>query len=396
MTKKTAAISKSFIGNSFAGASQAQKVDRLNDRIEELEAEISQLKATSIGIEDKQVLEARIQELVKELSNKQGVEEIVIEEIERNVNQPRQTFTAASIQAIAESLNREGQHTPVILLPRSDNKYLLFDGERRWRGASSLGWKTIKAVMLPLDSKINDDNLRRKALSTTLHRENLHPLDLAECLIAEILSKYPYLVEREAEVPRILNTAMSRLERERKNLELAELKLAKSEVQQSWLEEAQFKSVEERDILEAILSLQLNPASIDANIFPMLKLAEDLKATIRKEGIDGSKARELDKLSEERLNVDEKTAKSIRVGATRQVIEEKYSLSQTRSLVKQLLAQQNPVTTLSKRKLKIDKFVQTIREVKIAEIEPETLVILKQVLQEKLQEIERAARSEEG
>jgi ParB family chromosome partitioning protein len=394
MTKKTAAISKSFIGNSFAGASQAQKVDRLNDRIEELEAEISQLKATSIGIEDKQVLEARIQELVKELSNKQGVEEIVIEEIERNVNQPRQTFTAASIQAIAESLNREGQHTPVILLPRSDNKYLLFDGERRWRGASSLGWKTIKAVMLPLDSKINDDNLRRKALSTTLHRENLHPLDLAECLIAEILSKYPYLVEREAEVPRILNTAMSRLERERKNLELAELKLAKSEVQQSWLEEAQFKSVEERDILEAILSLQLNPASIDANIFPMLKLAEDLKATIRKEGIDGSKARELDKLSQERLNVDEQTALSIRVGATRQVIEEKYSLSQTRSLVKKLLAQNNPVKTLSQRKLKIDKFVQTIREVKIAEIESDTLVILKQVLEEKLQEIELAARSD--
>jgi ParB family chromosome partitioning protein len=394
MTKKTAAISKSFIGNSFAGASQAQKVDRLNDRIEELEAEISQLKATSIGIEDKQVLEARIQELVKELSNKQGVEEIVIEEIERNVNQPRQTFTAASIQAIAESLNREGQHTPVILLPRSDNKYLLFDGERRWRGASSLGWKTIKAVMLPLDSKINDDNLRRKALSTTLHRENLHPLDLAECLIAEILSKYPYLVEREAEVPRILNTAMSRLERERKNLELAELKLAKSEVQQSWLEEAQFKSVEERDILEAILSLQLNPASIDANIFPMLKLAEDLKATIRKEGIDGSKARELDKLLQERLNVDEQTALSIRVGATRQVIEEKYSLSQTRSLVKKLLAQNNPVKTLSQRKLKIDKFVQTIREVKIAEIESDTLVILKQVLEEKLQEIELAARSD--
>ncbi len=392
MTKKTAA--RYFIGNSFAGASQAQKVDRLNDRIEELEAEISQLKATSIGIEDQQVLEARIQELVKELSNKQGVEEIAIEEIERNLNQPRQTFTAASIQAIAESLNREGQHTPVILLPRPDNKYLLFDGERRWRGASSLGWKTIKAVMLPLDLKIDDDKLRRKALSTTLHRENLHPLDLAECLIAEILSKYPYLVGREAEVPRILNTAMSRLERDRKNLELAELKLAKSEVQQSWLEEAQFKSVEERDILETILSLQLNPASIDANIFPMLKLAEELKATIRKEGIDGSKARELDKLSVERLKVDEKTALSIRVGATRQVIEEKYSLSQTRSLVKKLLAQNNPEKTSSKQTAKIDKFVKNIRSVKIAEIEPDTLVILKQVLQEKLQEIEQAARSE--
>jgi ParB family chromosome partitioning protein len=390
MTKKTVALSKSFIGNSFAGASQAQKVDRLNDRIEELEAEISQLKATSIGIEEKQVLEARIQELVDELTNKQGVEEIAIEVIERNLHQPRQTFTDASIRAIAESLNREGQHTPIILIPRPDNKYLLFDGERRWRGASSLGWKTIKAVMLPLDSKIDDDKLRRKALSTTLHRENLHPLDLAECLMAEIVSKHPDLVGREVEIPRFLNTAMSRLERERKHLELAELKIAEREIQQAWLETANFKSLEERNIFEIILSLQLNPASIDANIFPMLKLAEDLKATIRQEGIDGSKARELDKLSLERLNVDEKTAKSIRVGATRQVIEEKCSLAQTRSLVKKLLAQNNPEKTRSKQTSKIDKFVRNIRSVNIEKIEPSTLAILKQVLQEKLQEIDKS------
>jgi ParB family transcriptional regulator, chromosome partitioning protein len=122
----------------------------------------------------------------------------------------------------------------------------------------------------------------------------------------------------------------------------------------------------------------------------MLKLAEDLKATIRKEGIDGSKARELDKLSAERLNVDEKKALKIRVTATRQVIEEKYSLAQTRSLVNKLLAQNNPEKTRSKQTAKIDKFVKNIRSVKIEKIEPSALAILKQVLQEKLQEIDKS------
>ncbi|MGL5872670.1 MAG: ParB/RepB/Spo0J family partition protein [Xenococcaceae cyanobacterium] len=389
MTKKTAALSKSFVGNSFAGASQAQKVDRLNDRIEELEAEITKLRANSIDIEEKQALEARIQELVTELSAKQGVEEIAIDVIERNPKQPRQTWTASSIQAIAESLNREGQHTPIILIPQPDCKYLLFDGERRWRGASSLGWKTIKAVMLPSEAKIDDNELRRKALLTTLHRENLHPLDLAECLIAEILSEYPYLVERKKEIPRILNTTMSRLERERKNLELAEIKLASREIQQSWLEEAKFKNFEERDIFEIVLGLQLNPASIDANVFPLLKLASDLKATIREEGLDASKARELDKLSAERLKVEENKALQIRSSNTRQVIDEKYSLSQTKKLVKQLIAQNNSIKTASKQSLKMDKFVQSIREVNIKQIELTYLKTLKQVLQEKLHEIEK-------
>lgn len=394
MTKKPSALSKSFVGKSFVGASQAQKVDGLNDRIEELEAEIARLKATSIDSEGKQALEAKIQELVVELSGKQGIEEIILEEIERNPNQPRQTFPTFSIQAIAESLNREGQLTPVILIPQPKQKYLLFDGERRWRGASFLGWKTIKAVILPINTKIDDNELRRKALSTTLHRENLHPLDLAECLIAEILNEYPYLAAQGAEIPRILNTAMSRLERERKNLELAEIKLANLEIQQTWLEEAEFKTPEERDIFEVILGLQLNPASIDANIFPMLKLAEDIKATIREEGIDASKARELDKLSAERLIVNQNKALEIRVRATRQVIDEKFSVSKTRALVRKLIAQNNPAKTDFKKSWKIEKFVQSIQSVKIEKIEPTHLGTLKQVLQEKLREIEKVINSE--
>ena len=280
------------LSNAFAGAGQAQTIHNLKNRVEELETEISQLKVAGINSDEKAAMEARIQELVTELAAKEGIQEVQVELIERNYLQPRQSFPQHLIQAMAELLKNEGQHTPVILIPQTDGRYLLFDGERRWRAAKLLGWKAIKAVILLENSQLDREELRRKALSTTLHREDLHPLDLAEVLVAEIVYRYPYLQTQSTvtvSIPRILNTAISRLERNGKAAELAELAIASLEIQKEWLEVAGFKACEEADILGIILGLQLNPASVDSNIMPMLKLTEDLKTSVRESGLEASK-----------------------------------------------------------------------------------------------------------
>jgi ParB family chromosome partitioning protein len=385
-------MQKPDISNAFANAGQSQKIHHLTQRVQELEAEINQRRAVEINNKEKIALELRIQELVAELANKQGIEEIAINLIDRNPRQPRQTFTKASIQGMAEILKTQGQHTPIILIALSNGRYLLFDGERRWRAAQQLGWKTLNAVFIDfVEDGIELDNksIHRQALSTTLHREDLNALDLAESLIQQIIYEHPYLEEQKDAIPRILNGAMSRLERNHKNLELSDVRLAPREIQKEWMETAGFKSLEEENIFDVILELQLNPTSIDTNIFPLLKLLQDLKNAIRLEGLEASKARELNKLSADQLNIDEDKALEIRSQLTQKVIQEKLSLSRIKILVKDILKQHKSSEPFNDQKKKIDRAVNTILSIDFQGIQHNQLEEIRQALQEKLQEIDK-------
>ncbi|OYE00299.1 ParB/RepB/Spo0J family partition protein [Nostoc sp. 'Peltigera membranacea cyanobiont' 232] len=380
---------KPDISNAFANAGQSQKIHHLTKRVEELEAEINQLRAVEVDSEEKIVLEARIQELVTELADKQGVSEVPINLIDRNPRQPRQTFTKASIQGMAELLKNQGQHTPVILIPLSNGRYLLFDGERRWRAAPQLGWKTLKAVYIITEIEANDRELHRQALSTTLHREDLNALDLAESLIQQIIYDYPELEEQKDSIPRLLNATMSRLERNRKNLELSDIRLASPETQRQWLETVDFKSAEEQKIFDVILALQLNPTSIDTNIFPLLKLSKDLKTAIREEGLESSKAKELNKLSATQLKMNETQARKARIQLTEKVIQEKLSLSQTKALVKEILKKQKSSENTTNQNSKIIKTVKTIGALELEGLAYNQLKEIRQALEGKLKEIDQ-------
>jgi ParB family transcriptional regulator, chromosome partitioning protein len=380
---------KPDISNAFANAGQSQKIHHLTKRVEELEAEINQLRAVEVDSEEKIVLEARIQELVTELADKQGVLEVPINLIDRNPRQPRQTFTKASIQGMAELLKSQGQHTPVILIPLSNGRYLLFDGERRWRAAPEIGWKTLKAVYIITEIEANDRELHRQALSTTLHREDLNALDLAESLIQQIIYDYPELSEQKDSIPRLLNATMSRLERNRKNLELSDIRLASPETQRQWLETVDFKSTEEQKIFDVILALQLNPTSIDTNIFPLLKLSKDLKTAIREEGLESSKAKELNKLSATQLKMNETQARKARIQLTEKVIQEKLSLSQTKALVKEILKKQKSSENTTNQNSKIIKTVKTIGALELEGLAYNQLKEIRQALEGKLKEIDQ-------
>lgn len=380
---------KPDISNAFANAGQSQKIHHLTKRVEELEAEINQLRAVEVDSEEKIVLEARIQELITELADKQGVSEVPINLIDRNPRQPRQTFTKASIKGMAELLKKQGQHTPVILIPLSNGRYLLFDGERRWRAAPEIGWKTLKAVYIITEIEANDRELHRQALSTTLHREDLNALDLAESLIQQIIYDYPELSEQKDSIPRLLNAAMSRLERNRKNLELSDIRLASPETQRQWLETVDFKSAEEQKIFDVILALQLNPTSIDTNIFPLLKLSKDLKNAIREEGLESSKAKELNKLSATQLKINETQARKVRIQLTEKVIQEKLSLSQTKALVKEILKRHKSSENTTNQNSKIIKTVKTIGALEFEGLAYNQLKEIRQALEGKLKEIDQ-------
>jgi ParB family chromosome partitioning protein len=150
--------------NLFSGAEQIHKLEKAETEIVRLKEEIEQLRELSSTD-----LETQIETLRQELKSQSGILEIPIAQICPNPSQPRQTFLEESVQSMAHSLLRDGQLQPIILIEQ-DEQYLLFDGERRWRGARELGWETLKSVIIP-----KPEALHRQALLTSLHREDPQP-----------------------------------------------------------------------------------------------------------------------------------------------------------------------------------------------------------------------------
>lgn len=382
--KKTVEISQLF-----GQAGQSQQIHQLKNQIETLEAEIIKLRSNVFSTEEKNVLEQQIEQLTNQLANQGGVHEIAIHLIDPDPDQPRQTFPQSIIQERAESLRRQGQKNPIVVIPQINGRYRLFDGELRWRSAPLAGMTKLKAVFFPKEETADEVLLFEGQLVSSIHSQKLHDLDLATALIKLIIYKYPNLKEREDEIPKFLNAFINRLVRNKKVQELALIKDSDFEAQKEWLEASDFKEHEEYEIVSVLLELQLNPVSINNNIFPLLKIAEDLKKVIRSEGLESSKVRELNKLSSEQLRIDESEASVIRTQITQQVVQEKLSLSQTKTLVKQILDKYKDSNGQSQHEKQIDKTIKDIKSINLKDLEQIRLTQLRQVLLEKLNEIEQ-------
>ncbi|MCC5640688.1 ParB/RepB/Spo0J family partition protein [Nostoc sp. CHAB 5844] len=368
--------------NYFSGAKQSQQLTKAEEEIQQLRAEIEQLRS-----QNSSDLEVQLQELRKQLQSRSGLASIEIEQIQPNPEQPRQTFLTESIESMSRSLMSDGQLQPIILIQR-DNHLLIFDGERRWRSAKALGWQTIQAVIIPEPA-----SLHRKALLTSLHREDLNPLDKAEAIARE-LSTVTGLDSQD--IPRILSTVVRRLNAQKRIKQVIELITSDATQQQQELE---FLNLNESEtaILKLLLDLQLNPASVDANIFPILTLPEDLKIAIRG-GIKGVHAMALQKLSAKNLGLTEKKAQSIREKTTYKVITEKLSVTDTRKLVAEVLASHSQPVAVHK---KANKFVlqtsnrlQQITVESLRSTEQSQLIEFQQLLHQKLAEVEEALNSQ--
>jgi ParB family transcriptional regulator, chromosome partitioning protein len=363
--------------NYFSGAKQSQNLSEAEKEIQRLKLEIEELRN-----KDSSELEAQLKELRGQLQSHSGVVSISLEQIEPNPEQPRQTFLRESIESMSRSLASDGQLQPIILITRK-GKFVLFDGERRWRSAKVLGWESLQAVIIPEPA-----NLHRKALLTSLHREDLNPLDKAEAIIRELATSSGLDLQ---DIPRILSTVVRRLNVQKRIKSVAELVTSEVKEQQQELDALDLAE-SERAVLGLLLDLQLNPASIDANIFPMLSLAEDLKVAIRG-GLKGVHAMALQKLSAKNLRLTEEEAQPIRVKITQKVIAEKLSIIATRKLVAEVIASQaeTPATINADTKavIQASRRLQQVSLESLKKTEPYMLVELQEVLRQKLAEIEQ-------
>lgn len=92
------------------------------------------------------------------LGNKQShiVREIPPERISRNPENPRLVFRTEELDTLLLSIRKFGIQVPVTVY-EDGNRYVLIDGERRWRCASKLNLQKIPALVQPKPSDL--DNL---------------------------------------------------------------------------------------------------------------------------------------------------------------------------------------------------------------------------------------------
>lgn len=102
--------------------------------------------------------------------------ELALTEIVPNDNQPRRIFDEALLQELAESIKIKGVIQPIIVTKLDNGKYMIIEGERRWRASGLAGKKTIPVVLRKTDTAKERLEL---ALITNAQREDLNPVELA-------------------------------------------------------------------------------------------------------------------------------------------------------------------------------------------------------------------------
>ena len=100
-----------------------------------------------------------------------------VDEIIPNPYQPRTNFD--SVPTLAESIKQDGQKEPIeVVFSKEQGKYIISDGERRWRAVKSLGLPKIRAFVLK-----DDVDLLHSAMVSMAQRDNMNVVDWAKALV---------------------------------------------------------------------------------------------------------------------------------------------------------------------------------------------------------------------
>lgn len=118
-------------------------------------------------------------------SGSSTINEIALNQIEPNPNQPRHEFDQEALDELATSIRELGIIQPITLRQVADDRYQIIAGERRWRASQLAGLETIPAYI----RTVNDENVMELALVENLQRQDLNAIEIALA--------YEHLLENE-------------------------------------------------------------------------------------------------------------------------------------------------------------------------------------------------------
>lgn len=124
---------------------------------------------------------ANLGEMLETTSDK-TLEKIPVEQI-YSKSQPRKVFER--IDELADSLRAIGQQQPIVVNPDGNGRYIIEQGERRWRAAKKAKLETLYCIVTESDE--NDDTRVVRQLAENIQREDMKLYELITA-VSEIIS----------------------------------------------------------------------------------------------------------------------------------------------------------------------------------------------------------------
>lgn len=127
-------------------------------------------------------------------SGSSAINEIHIDDISPNPEQPRTTFDEETLGELATSIKELGIVQPLSLRKMDDGTYQIIAGERRWRAARIAGLTTVPAYV----RTASDSEITEMALIENIQREDLNAIEVA-LAFRKLIDTYNLTQERLSE-----------------------------------------------------------------------------------------------------------------------------------------------------------------------------------------------------
>ena len=127
-------------------------------------------------------------------SGSSAINEIAIDLIKPNPDQPRINFDEEALEELATSIRELGIIQPLTLRSAEAGTYMIISGERRYRAAKLAGLDTVPAYV----RTANDSELTEMALIENIQREDLNAIEIA-LTFRKLIDQYNLTQERLSE-----------------------------------------------------------------------------------------------------------------------------------------------------------------------------------------------------
>lgn len=121
------------------------------------------------------------------------VVELPLSLIDPDKNQPRKNFDETALNELADSIRVHGVIQPIVVT-KTDDRYKIIAGERRWRASKICGNKTIPCIV----KDYTPQQIREISIVENLQREDLNPIESARA-IKELMEEYNWTHDQLAE-----------------------------------------------------------------------------------------------------------------------------------------------------------------------------------------------------
>lgn len=127
---------------------------------------------------------------------KRNAENLSLDKIYANPNQPRKNFDEQALGELAESIKRHGVIMPIVVNDPGDGsgRYMIIAGERRYRACKLANLNEIPVVI----RNYNEREIKEISLIENLQREDLNPIEAATAM-KQLMIEYKLTQDELAE-----------------------------------------------------------------------------------------------------------------------------------------------------------------------------------------------------